>query len=352
MTRTARLVASAAAAALLVAACGGPPAAPARSASPTASPAAKARRYELSYSSPHISVIDAETRQVVRKTDLPSFTSWTWNDDNNYFDGKSLWLGLRNPTTSDAEVIALDLDSLEVSRRLPLGKDTLTLYIGKATRDGILLVGKMGSGQVVAVDTKAGRVLWTKDVPTNGDVVCDADVATISDGTQRFVYPTRRGDTLVSLSPGTGDVVKAVDTPKGATPLMLTVAPNNLVWVQESGSNTNAVFDPVSLELVKRFPAAKGPFIATFRPDGKLAYVGHSVDPVVDVFDTASYALVKRVEVGSTPDKIAVHPNGRFVYPILSKEAAVAVIDATTWAVVDRIPIGTNPTGIFLRQLP
>lgn len=352
MRRTPRLFASTVAAGLLAVACATPAVAPAPSVSPTASPAARARLYVLSNSSPNISVIDAETRQVIRKTDLPTFTSWTWNDDNNFFDGKSLWLGLRNPTTNEVEVIALDLDSLEVSRRLSLGKDTLTLYIGKATRDGIVLVGKMGSGQVAAVDTKAGRVLWTKDVPTNGDVVCDADVATLPDGTQRFVYPTRRGDTLVSLSPGTGETVKTVETPKGATPLMLTVAPNNLVWVQESGSNTNAVFDPATLELVKRFPAAKGPIIATFSPDGKLAYVGHSVDPVVDVFDTTTYALVKRVEVGSTPDKIAVHPNGRFVYPILSKEAAVAVIDTTTWAVLDRIPIGTNPTGIFLRQLP
>src|SRR5438876_9695324 len=103
MTRTARLVASAAAAALLVAACGGPPAAPARSASPTASPAAKARLYVLSNSSPHISVIDAETRQVVRKTDLPRLPPGTWNDDHNYFDGQSLWPGPRHPTTSDAE---------------------------------------------------------------------------------------------------------------------------------------------------------------------------------------------------------------------------------------------------------
>lgn len=353
------VVGSLAALAVLIAACSAPTTAPLPT--PTASPAAtvsptpkaaKARLYVLSNSSPNVSVIDAETRRVVQKTDLPNFTSWTWNDDNNYFDGKSLWLGLRDPKTDDVEVIALDLDTLEISRRLPLGKDKLTLYIGKVAREGLLLVGKMGSGQVAAIDTRAGALRWTKDVPVNGDVVCDADVATLADGSQRLFYPTRKGDTLVALNTATAETLKVVPTPTGATPLMLTVAPDNRVWVQESGSNTNAVFDPTTLDLVKRFPAAKGPVVATFGPGGKLAYIGHSVDPVVDVIDTATFALVKRIEVGSTPDKIAVDPAGKFIYPILSKEGAVAVVDTATWTVIDRIPLGTNPTGIFLRSVP
>ena len=44
-----------------------------------------------SNSSPHISVIDIETKQVTRTADIPDFTSWTWNDGNNYFDDKLLW---------------------------------------------------------------------------------------------------------------------------------------------------------------------------------------------------------------------------------------------------------------------
>ena len=308
-----------------------------------------AHLFVFSNSSPHISVIDTETNQIIKTEDLPDFTSWTWNDDNNYFDGQNLWLGLRNPDTDDVEVIALDLDTLEVTSRLPLGQDKLTLYIGKATKNGALLVGKMDSGQVVSIDTQSFEVTATWDVPTSGDVVCDADVAVGADGVERFYYPTRKGDTLISLNPETGEALKTVDTPEGSTPLMLTTAPDNTVWVQETDSNTNAVFDPVTLELKERFLTGEGPIVASFSIDGKYGYIGHGRDTIVTVVDAQTLEEVERIEVGTNPQKLAIHPNGQSVYAILTKEAAVAVIKTDSWEVTDRIDLGTNPTGIFLR---
>ena len=309
----------------------------------------QAQLFILSNSSPHISIIDTATNQVTRTADLPDFTSWTWNDDNNYFDGQNLWLGLRNPDTDEVEVIALNLDTLEITSRLPIGTDKLTLYIGKATQEGVLHVGKMDSGQVVTIDTKTFQVMETWDVPTNGDVVCDADIAIGSDGVERFYYPTRKGDTLVSLNAESGETDKIVDTPDGSTPLMLTTAPDNTVWVQETDSNTNAVFDPVTLELKKRFLTGKGPIVASFSADGKYGYIGHGGDTIVTVVDTETLEEIQRIEVGVNPQKLAIDPDGRYVYAILTKEAAVAVIDTTSWEVTDRIDLGTNPTGIYLR---
>lgn len=308
-----------------------------------------AQLFILSNSSPHVSVIDTGTNQVVKTVDLPDFTSWTWNDDNNYFDGQNLWLGLRNPDTDEVEVIALNLDTLEITSRLPIGTDKLTLYIGKATRQGILHVGKMDSGQVVTIDTNEFQVMETWDVPTNGDVVCDADIAIGADGVERFYYPTRKGDTLVSLNAESGETIEIVDTPEGSTPLMLTTAPDNTVWVQETDSNTNAVFDPVTLELKSRFLTGEGPIVASFSADGKYGYIGHGGDTIVTVIDTGTLEEIQRIEVGTNPQKLAIHPNGQHVYAILTKEAAVAVIDTSSWEVTDRIDLGTNPTGIYLR---
>lgn len=308
-----------------------------------------AQLFIFSNSSPHISVIDPETNQIIQTADLPDFTSWTWNDDNNYFDGQNLWLGLRNPDTDAVEVIALNLDTLEVASRLDLGQDKLTLYIGKATRNGVLHVGKMDSDQVVTIDTKAFEVMETWDVPTNGDVVCDADIAIGADGVERFYYPTRNGDTLVSLDVESGEALKVVDTPDGSTPLMLTTAPDNTVWVQETDSNTNAVFDPVTLDLKKRFLTGEGPIVASFSADGKYGYIGHGRDTIVTVIDTQTLEEIQRIEAGTNPQKLAIHPNGRYVYAILTQEAAVAVIDTGSWQVTDRIDLGTNPTGIYLR---
>ena len=302
--------------------------------------------FVFSNSSPHVSVIDAASRQIVRTADIPDFTAWAWNDSNNFADGEQLWLGLRDPDTDEVEVIALDLDTLAVTRRLPLGTDSLTLYIGKASRSGILHVAKMASGQVVPIDLVAGEVRPAWNVPVNGDVVCDADISTDARGRERFIYPTRKGDTVVALDPTTGEVAREVATPAGSTPLMLSTAPDGTVWVEESGSNTIAVFDP-ELRLIRRIPTGKGPIDSVFSPDGDLAFIGHSEDSIVTVINTGLVAEVARIDVGTNPEKLAVDPGGQWVYAILTKEAAVAVIDARDLKIVDRIPLGTNPTSIF-----
>lgn len=171
-----------------------------------------------------MSVIDPATRKVVRTVEIPQFTSWAPNDDNNYTDGKVLWLALRNPDQTDAvhlndaEVIALDLDSLTVTKRIPIGKEKLNVFIGKLSKNGTLFVSKMGAGQVLGIDPKSAQVISTWDVPVNGGVTCDADVDTGSDGVERFYYPTREGNTLVALDTKTGLPLKTVPFDPGITP--------------------------------------------------------------------------------------------------------------------------------------
>ena len=311
--------------------------------------AAPAQLFIFSNGSPHISVIDTETNKVVRTADIPDFTSWTWNDDNNYFDGENLWLGMKDKDTNDVEVIALNLDNLEVVSRLQLGKEELTLYIGKATGDGILHVGKMASAQVVAIDTKAFQVLDTWDVPVGeGGKVCDADISVGPDGVERFYYPTREGDTLVSLNAETGETIKIVDSPEGSKPLMLTTAPDGTVWVQEVATNTNAVYDPVTLDLLARFTTGKAPIVASFSADGQYGFIGHNGDTIVTVIDTETLGEVQRIEVGTNPQKLAIHPSGKYVYAILTKEASVVVIHTGFWGVTERISLDADPTGIYL----
>jgi len=345
---------------LLLFACGGsdssqvaaPAVAPEATPEPTAIPAPTAKLMTFSNSSPHITVIDAETHKVIKTKDLTDFTKWTWNDDNNHFDGQNVWLGLKYPEGDDAVVIALDVDTLEVTSRLSVGKEKKNIYIGKATKSGLLHVGKQASGQVVTIDTNNSKVLDTwEGVPLGtgeSGVVCDADVGTGPDGIERFYYPTQKGDSVVSLNAETGATIAETDTPDGATPLMHTNAPDGRVWVQESGSNTNAVFDPITLELIKRLPAAKGPVVGTFSPDGKYAYIGHYGAPIVQVVDTNTLTEVKQITVGNSPNKIAVHPNGKYIYANASKEASVVVINVGTWAVKGRIYLDSNPGGIFL----
>ena len=303
----------------------------------------------LSNDSPHVTVVDAETNLVIKTADVPDILKWTWNDDNNYFDGQNVWLGLKFPEADDAVVIALNVDTLEVTSRFSVGKEPKNIYMGKATKSGILHIGKQGSGEVVTIDTNSAKVLETWDtVPVNEGVVCDADIGIGPDGVERFYYPTQNGDTVVAINPDTGETIAETNTPEGAVPLMHTNAPDGRMWVQESGSNTNAVFDPVTLELVKRFASAKGPVVGTFSPNGEYAYIGHFGDPTVQVIDTETLEEVTQITVGNTPSKIAVHPNGKYIYAIASKESAVSVIETGSWKVSGRVALAGNPNGMFL----
>lgn len=350
-----------AAVALVAVACAAPAAAPSpvATAAPSPTPApAKARVFVFSNSSPHVSVIDGETHKVIRTADVPNLKSWTWNDDNNYFDGRDLWLGTRNPDTNEAEVITLNLETLEVTARIPLGTEKTTLYIGKPTRDGRLFVGKHASWQMAIIDTKARRLLQTVDVPTNaGDkgappmwAVCDADAGVGPDGVERVFYPTWKGATVVALDGATGKPLKTVDLPPDSDPWMLTVAPDGRVWVQEGAANSNPVLDPVTLEVVKRLPTGKQPVVASFTADGKFGLIGHSGDTFVSVFDAKTLDEVRRIQVGTNPGKVGAHPNGKFIYAILTKEPFLAVIATGTWS-VERVPLGTNPSGIFVQAV-
>jgi len=336
----------------LVGACSAEPTpTPVPTTAPTPVPPPTAKILTFSNDSPHVTAIDAETNLVIQTTDIDEIVKWTWNDDNNYFDGTNVWLGLKYPEADDAVVISLDVNTLQVKDRISVGKESKNIYIGKATKNGILHVGKQGSAEVVRIDIKTASVLDTWEnmpVTKDGGVVCDADVGTGPDGVERFYYPTRKGDSVVSVNVETGEVIKETLTPDGSNPLMHTNAPDGNMWVQEVASNTNAVFDAVTLQLLARIPAASKPVVATFSKNGNLAYIGHSGDPIVQVIDTKTLKEITRVTVGNTPSKIAVHPNGNYIYAIASKEARVVVVETGSWKVTGSIKLENNPGGMFL----
>ena len=145
--------------ALLAAACGegGPESAPRDDAAGAVAEAPVGDAGEIlvfSNSSPHVTAIDILTEEIARTGDLDGLTTWAWNDDNNFFDGRHLWLGTLNPAAGTAELITLDVDTLTISNRIPLGSEAEGVFLGKARQDGTLLVSKMAAGEVLTVDTR------------------------------------------------------------------------------------------------------------------------------------------------------------------------------------------------------
>lgn len=314
-------------------------------------PSPRAQVIVLSNSSPPVTVLDAQTHRVIKTADIPQMTSWTWNDDNNYYDGRNVWLGLRNPDTNDVEVILLDLETLQVAKRIPLGKDSATLYIGKPSRLGRLLVSKHGSGEIAVIDTKTYEVVQTVKLPVDGGVACDIDLSAGPGSLERALIPTDSGNTVLSVDAATLAVLARAAFP-GSRPFMLTTSPDGRqVWVQERVGNSMTVLNARTLQVIKRIPTGRTPIIGTFSPDGRLHFTGHAADTEVIAHDTKTFKEVWRAKVGSNPDKLGVHPDGTFVYATISREGAVAVINARSGKVIMRIALGTNPTGIFVRRL-
>lgn len=337
--------------ALLLAACSGQEATPAPGETAGGETGSTDRLFAFSNSSPHISVIDTATHSVVQTADIPDFTSWTWNDDNNFFDGENLWLGTKDPDTNEVAVLLLNLETLAVTDRIPLGTDDVTLYIGKPSREGTVFVSKHASGQVAAIDIDSHEVLDIKDIPVNGGVACDMDVAVGSDGIERIFVPTDNGDTVLALDSKTLETLATYTGEPDTRPFMLTAATTkDQIWVQERNTNANLVLDATTLEVIERIPAGEGVIMNSFSPDEKLSYLGHTRDVIVSVIDAETLDEVQRIDVGNNPQKLAVHPNGQFVYAVLIKEGSVAVIATDSWQVETRIPLGTNPTTVYMHS--
>ena len=348
---------------LLAAACGegGPESAPSGGAAGEAAPEGDAGEILVfSNSSPHVTAIDIVTEEVARSGDLDDFTTWAWNDDNNFFDGRHLWLGTLDAAAGTAELITLDVDTLTITNRIPLGSEADGVFLGKARQDGTLLVSKMAAGEVLTVNTSTHEVTNTfADVPLHGGVLADADLSTGGDGVERFVYPTGDGDRVVALDPASGAVLATAESKKGGHPTRLTASPDGSIWVQEAGKHTVAVYEPSTLELVKRFQTGTQPILGTFTFDGAYAYTGHADDTFVQVVDTAKLKALAHIRVGNNPQMVAVRPDFTRIYAMLTDDQAVAVVYQQDWEVnsstitsskENTITLESPPVGMFLRM--
>ena len=350
--------------AILAAACGegGPESAPGGTAGEVAeAPVGDAGEILVfSNSSPHVTAIDILTEEVSRTGDLDGLATWAWNDDNNFFDGRHLWLGTLNPAAGTAELITLDVDALTISNRIPLGSEAEGVFLGKARQDGTLLVSKMAAGEVLTVNTSTHEVTNSfSDVPLHGGVLADADLSIDAEGVERFVYPTGEGDRVVALDPSSGSVLATAESKAGGHPTRLTTSPDGSIWVQEAGKHTVAVYEPSALDLVKRFQTGTEPILGTFTWDGSYAYTGHADDTFVQVVDTAQLRALAHIRVGQTPQMVAVRPDFSRIYAMLTDDQAVAVVYQQDWEAnsstitsskENTIALESAPVGMFLRM--
>ncbi len=310
-----------------------------------------AQVFVFSNSSPNVTVVDGQTHRILRTADVLKGAVWTWNEHHNYFDGKYLWLGLRNPTTNQAEVVLFDVERLQIVERIPIGEVRAGLFLSNPSRTGRLFAAKFRERQVVAIDIKSRAVVKTLDLPISAQgVACDVDTAIGMDNKEHVFVPGAGGKVLVSVDTTTlqVDQVQKFET----QPWMVTRTPDGRrIWVSEL-EGANVVLNTIGMLFVERIPTGgKEPDTVSFSPDGKVAFTGHLSDVIVTANDAQTFAELWRTRVGANTSKLGVHPAGTFLYVLVDSEGAMAVLDAKDGRLVTRVTLGTNPNGIFVRMV-
>jgi YVTN family beta-propeller protein len=71
------------------------------------------------------------------------------------------------------------------------------------------------------------------------------------------------------------------------------------VWAVVRGENYISVINPATFKETRRITTTGGPGMVQFHPNGKLAFVVSSFNPVVDVIDVKSHKVIKHISVVS-----------------------------------------------------
>lgn len=114
--------------------------------------------------------------------------------------------------------------------------------------------------------------------------------------------------TLIAIANGSNSVTfidTATNQVKGATHIGRSphegffTADGREVWTVVRGENYISVIDPNTFKETRRIDTTAGPGMVQFLPNGKLAFVVSSFNPVVDVIDVKSHKVIKHIKVVS-----------------------------------------------------
>lgn len=131
---------------------------------------------------------------------------------------------------------------------------------------------------------------------------------------------------------------------------MLRVSPDGgVVWVQTAGEHTNVVLDAESMETLHTEPVGRGPVQSAFGPGGgRYGLVTHLEETFVLAVERETGEAVERIEVGGPQAIASFMPDGQIAYVTVTSRNEVVAIDMTELAVVGRIAAGEEPMGLVV----
>jgi len=108
---------------------------------------------------------------------------------------------------------------------------------------------------------------------------------------------------------------------------------SGLAFVSRSKANTVDIFDPTSMQLVKRIPVADDPDGIFYEPFHKLVYVASGDAKLGTVIDPAARSIVATIPLGGKPEFAAFDSQTNLMYQNLQDTNTLAAVDLEKMAV-------------------
>ena len=124
-------------------------------------------------------------------------------------------------------------------------------------------------------------------------------------------------------------------------------AVTNRVFVTNERSNDISVINGATLKVEKTVRIGKRPRGIGLSPDGRELYIAVSDENVIKVVDPVSLRVLRKFPAGSDPETFAVHPNGN-IYISNEDDAKATVIDPATGRQLVEIEVGLEPEGVAI----
>jgi len=292
---------------------------------------AQARVYVANESSNSVTVVDAESLQVVATIDAKNHAT---HDLALSRDGRYLLATNLSP----GRLSVIDTTALETIASVFTGARAHVVAFTNDEQQA--WIANIAEDNVAILDMRTLRVVGT--LPTGKG---PTGLAFSRDG--RFAYVSNQGDKTVAVVDTAGlAILKRI--PVGTNPHFLVLGPDGRIWGCNTGSNDIYVIDPGTQQVIASFQVGPAPQQLAFGfkgVAGPLAYVtvaGFNKVLVLDP-DVRRLRLLEEIDVGEAPNGIAANPQGTRLFVVHERSNDLRVIDTGTSRVIATVPVGRKP---------
>ncbi|MGH7384785.1 MAG: cytochrome D1 domain-containing protein [Candidatus Rokuibacteriota bacterium] len=293
--------------------------------------APRSRVFVANESSNSVTVVDADSFQVVATVDARNHAT---HDLAVSRDGR--WLFATN--LASGRLSAINTRSLETVASIATGDRAHVVTLTNDNRHA--WVANIGDHTISIVDTATFRILGTIAVgkgPTG--------LTFSRDG--RFAYVSNQGDKTVQVIDTTSHrVLKAI--PVGTNPHFLVLGPDGRIWGTNTGGTDVYVIDPTTQDKVASINVGPGPQQIAFGfkglqgPNAYITVAGLNRVVVVSA-DPSNLRILEQIDVGQRPNGISGNREGTRLFVVHETSNDLKVIDTGSSSVLATVPVGRKP---------